>query len=196
MAFLSSLNIPLSGMTAERFRLDIISQNIANADNVASTPEEAYKRQMVVFGEDKTFTIGFSPKETERAGNILLYFKQADAIADFFTTIGASGTAMDIMTAKVEKEMRNTVTRQINCDSHNADKTVAAAQEQMNAIRRIAKDYGLDALPEPLKDAALLRIANPEASLADLATLSYPPVTKSCLNHRFKKIMGFKPEKE
>ena len=140
--------------------------------------------------------MGFSPKETERAGNSLLYFKQADAIADFFTTIGASGTAMDIMTAKVEKEMRNTVTRQINCDSHNADKTVAAAQEQMNAIRRIAKDYGLDALPEPLKDAALLRIANPEASLADLATLSYPPVTKSCLNHRFKKIMGFKPEKE
>lgn len=55
MAFLSSLNIPLSGMTAERFRLDIIGQNIANADNVASTPEEAYKRQMVVFGEDKTF---------------------------------------------------------------------------------------------------------------------------------------------
>ena len=140
--------------------------------------------------------MGFSPREAERGGNSLLYFKQADAIADFFTTIGASGTAMDIMTAKVEKEMRNTVTRQINCDSHNADKTVAAAQEQMNAIRRIAKDYGLDALPEPLKDAALLRIANPEASLADLATLSYPPVTKSCLNHRFKKIMGFKPEKE
>ena len=55
MAFLSSLNIPLSGMTAERFRLDIIAQNVANADNVASTPEEAYKRQMVVFGEDKTF---------------------------------------------------------------------------------------------------------------------------------------------
>lgn len=55
MAFLSSLNIPLSGMTAERFRLDIIAQNIANADNVATTPEEAYKRQMVVFGEDKTF---------------------------------------------------------------------------------------------------------------------------------------------
>lgn len=55
MAFLSSLNIPLSGMTAERFRIDIISQNIANADDVATTPEAAYKRQMVVFGEDKTF---------------------------------------------------------------------------------------------------------------------------------------------
>ncbi|MBP1543402.1 MAG: flagellar basal body rod protein FlgC [Oscillospiraceae bacterium] len=55
MAFLSSLNIPLSGMTAERLRLDIISQNVANADNVATREEDAYKRQMVVFGEDKTF---------------------------------------------------------------------------------------------------------------------------------------------
>ena len=55
MAFLSSLNIPLSGLTAERFRLDIIGQNLANAHDVATTPEEAYKRQMVVYGEDKTF---------------------------------------------------------------------------------------------------------------------------------------------
>lgn len=55
MAFLSSLNIPVSGMTAERFRMDLIAQNVANADNVATTPEEAYKRQIAVFGEDKAF---------------------------------------------------------------------------------------------------------------------------------------------
>ena len=54
----------------------------------------------------------------------------------------------------------------------------------------LVKEYGIDALPEPLKDAALLRIANPEASLADLAKLSYPPVTKSCISHRLKKIMS------
>lgn len=138
--------------------------------------------------------MGFTPKETQRSGNSLLYFKKADAIADFFTTIGAPVTAMNIMTAKVDKEMRNTITRQINCDSANTDKTVAAAQEQMEAIRRIAKTYGLDALPEPLKDAALLRITNPEASLADLAQLSYPPVTKSCLSHRLKKIISLAPE--
>ena len=138
--------------------------------------------------------MGFSPKETQRSGNSLLYFKQADAIADLFTTLGASKTALGIMTAKVDKEMRNTVTRQINCDSANADKTVAAAQVQLAAIRRAARQYGLDALPEPLRDAALLRIANPEASLAELAQLSYPPVTKSCLSHRLKKLMEFKPE--
>ena len=139
--------------------------------------------------------MGFSPRQTERAGNALLYFKQADAIADFFTAIGAPTTAMGVMTAKVEKEMRNTVTRQINCDSANTDKTVAAAQEQLAAIRRIVKDYGsLDVLPEPLKDAALLRVTNPEASLADLAQLSFPPVSKSCLSHRLKKLLTYTPE--
>lgn len=55
MAFLSSLNIPLSGMTAQRFRLDIISQNVSMADEVATNPDDVYKRQMVVFGEDRTF---------------------------------------------------------------------------------------------------------------------------------------------
>ena len=77
--------------------------------------------------------LGFTPKETQRGGNWLLYFKQADFIADFFTAIGAPGTAMNIMTAKVEKEMRNTITRRVNCDSANADKVVAAAQEQIDA---------------------------------------------------------------
>ena len=133
---------------------------------------------------------GFTARETQRGGNHLLYFKQADAIADFFTALGAPSAAMGVMTAKVEKEMRNTITRQINCDSANADKVVAAAQEQLDAIRRIAREIGLDALPEPLKDAALLRITNPAASLADLAQLSYPKVTKSCLSHRLKKLMA------
>ena len=151
-----------------------------------ATPHHSVSRET----ESLLLDMGFAPKETTRSGNALLYFKKADAIADFFTSIGAPVTAMSVMTAKVDKEMRNTVTRQINCDSANTDKTVAAAQEQMDAIRRLAKTYGLEALPEPLKDAALLRIANPAASLADLAQLSYPPVTKSCLSHRLRKIMS------
>ena len=150
-----------------------------------ATPHRSVSREMAAVLLD----LGFSPKETERSGNALLYFKKADAIADFFTALGAPVTALGVMTAKVDKEMRNTVTRQINCDSANADKTVAAAQEQIEAIRRYAKAYGLDSLPEPLKDAALLRITNPAASLADLALLSNPPVSKSCLNHRLKKIL-------
>ena len=151
-----------------------------------ATPHHAVSRE----SNSLLLDLDFSPREASRAGNSLLYFKQADAIADFFITIGASNTAMEIMTAKVEKEMRNTITRQTNCDNANIDKTIAAAQAQMDAIRAIAKEYGIDSLPEPLKDAALLRITNPEASLSDLATLSYPPVSKSCLSHRLKKIMS------
>ena len=139
--------------------------------------------------------LGFQPRLSERSGNTLLYFKQSDAIADLLTIIGAPVTSMRVLTAKVDKEMRNTVTRQINCDSANADKTVSAAQEQLAANRRYSARYGLDTLPEPLKDAALLRITNPAASLADLARLSSPPVTKSCLSHRLKKIISLADEK-
>ena len=172
------------------------------AGGSVTDPEKRYHLELATAHQSvsrEVYTLlldmGFSPRETQRAGNALLYFKQADAIADFFTAIGAPATAMSIMTAKVEKEMRNTVTRQINCDSANTDKTVAAAQAQLAAIRRIVKEYGsLDVLPEPLKDAALLRVTNPEASLADLAQLSFPPVSKSCLSHRLKKLLSYTPE--
>lgn len=173
------------------------------AGGSVTDPEKRYHLEISTSHKSvirETFSImldlGLNPKESERSGNGLLYFKQSDAIADFLTLIGASVTAMNVMTAKVEKEMRNTITRQINCDSANADKTVQAAQEQLDAIRSYANAYGLDSLPEPLKDAALLRITNPEASLADLAKLSYPEVSKSCLSHRLRKIMSLAPKEE
>ena len=130
--------------------------------------------------------MGFSPKETLRAGHYVLYFKQSEAIEDFFTTIGAPGAAMGIMSAKIEKEMRSAVNRKVNCDSANADKIVLAAQAQLDRIRAL----GLDNLPPDLRDVALLRIANPEASLSDLALLSDPPVSKSAINHRMRKLMN------
>lgn len=134
-------------------------------------------------------------RSAQRKGNYLLYLKQADAIADFLTTIGAAVSSMDIASAKVEKDMRNTINRKVNCDSANADKVVAAAAEQMAAIRFLDQNGGLDALPDKLQEAALLRIANPEASLADLSQLSFPSVSKSCLSHRLKKIVDL-AEKE
>ena len=151
-----------------------------------ATPHRNVNREMTSILLD----LGFEPKETQRRGDSLLYFKKADAIADFLTQIGAPVSSMNVMTAKVDKEMRNLVTRRINCDTANADKTVLAAQEQIDAIHAVAKAWGgLYELPEPLQQAAMLRIANPEASLADLARLSDPPVSKSCLNHRLRKLM-------
>lgn len=173
------------------------------AGGTVTDPEKRYHLELATSHKSvarETFSIlldiNLSPKESSRGANTLLYFKQSDAIADFLTTIGASTTAMNVITAKVEKEMNNKITRRVNCDSANAEKTVTAAQEQIAAIRRFAGAYGLDALPEPLKDAALLRVANPEASLADLARLSFPEVSKSCLSHRLKKIAELAPGEE
>ena len=133
--------------------------------------------------------LGFSPREARRGRSFVTYFKQSEAIADFLTCIGAPVAAMELMAAKVEKDMRNVINRKVNCDTANADKTVAAAQQQLAAIRRLEEEPGLGSLPEGLQQAALLRIANPEASLADLAQLSVPSVTKSCLSHRLKKLV-------
>jgi len=143
----------------------------------------------------ETFSIllelGFFPKDAARSGNYVIYFKQSEAIEDFFTLMGAPVSAMEIMSAKVEKDMRNAVNRRVNCDSANADKIVLAAQEQLDAIRRIERTTGLDELPDKLREAALLRIANPEASLTDLAALAMPAVSKSCISHRLRKLTEF-----
>ena len=138
--------------------------------------------------------LGFPPHDSTRAGSYMLYYKRADVIADLLTLLGAQHASLEVMSAQVERDMNNKVNRQINCDSANADKVVATAQQQLEAILRIKEQYGLDILPEKLHEAALLRIANPEASLADLAKLSYPSVTKSTLNYRLKKIMEFHVE--
>lgn len=138
--------------------------------------------------------LNFSPRESTRGGNSILYFKQADAISDLLTTVGASNKGMEVISAKIEKSMSNTVNRKLNCDFANADKVVMAAQEQLSAIKKVDKALGLTELPDGLQQAAFLRIANPEASLADLALLSDPPVTKSCLNHRLKKLMSMAKE--
>ncbi len=134
--------------------------------------------------------LGFAPKDTMRGGNSVIYFKQADVIAELLSTLGATNGGMQVVAAKIEKSMSNSVNRKLNCDFANADKVVAAAQEQLNAIKKVDREVGIENLPEGLQQAAFLRIANPDMSLADLAVLSDPPVTKSCLNHRLKKLMA------
>ena len=135
--------------------------------------------------------LGFVPGAVTRGGNYVLYYKKSEIIEDLLSTIGATTCAMRVMEAKVEKSMTNSINRKVNCDAANVDKTVAAAQAQLEAIRRIDREYGLDTLPEPLQQAALLRFANPEVSLTDLAKLSYPPVSRSTLSYRLKKLMEY-----
>ena len=166
------------------------------AGGSVTDPEKRYHLELATAHlrvSRETFSVllelGFQPKEATRSGNYINYFKQSEVMEDLLTTLGAPVAAMAIMSAKVEKDMRNAINRKVNCDSANADKIVSAAQEQLEAIRRIDRVQGLGELPEKLCETALLRVANPDSSLADLALLSDPPVTKSCLGHRLKKLV-------
>ena len=131
---------------------------------------------------------GYPPKGLSRNGSFITYFKQSDQIEDFLTLIGAPVAAMHIMSAKLEKDLRNSVNRRLNCDSANLDKAVGAAQEQLEAIRRLREAGVLEELPDKLQLTAALRLENPELSLSELAEEFDPPVTKSCLNHRLRKL--------
>lgn len=131
---------------------------------------------------------GFEPKSLTRGANHMAYFKQSEAIADFLTAIGAPLAAMELMNAKAEKDLRGGVNRRVNCDAHNLDKAVDAAQAQLEVIRRLSERMDLDALPPKLAEAARLRLDHPDLNLSELAALCRPPITKSSLSHRLKKL--------
>ena len=138
--------------------------------------------------------MGLTAKETERKGSSVLYFKQSETIEDFLTAIGAPISAMAVITAKIEKDWRNDANRKTNCDSANVDKAVAAAQEQLTAIRRLEERGILATLPEKLRETARLRREYPETTLSELAQLHEPPISKSAVNHRMRKLMSLTEE--
>ena len=135
--------------------------------------------------------MGANPRSVQRSGYYVIYFKQSEYIEDFLTFIGAPVAAMDVMNAKLEKDLRNQINRKLNCDSANLDKTVDAAHSQMECIRRLSKFGVMEQLPEKLRETAAKRLLYPELSLQELAAEFEPPITKSCLNHRLRKLMEY-----
>ena len=133
--------------------------------------------------------LGFDPKDTQRNGASILYFKQSEAIENFLAFLGAGVASMGVMEAKIEKGMKNKINRIVNCDNANTSKVVEAAQAQIAAIRRLEKQGTLQTLPEKLRQTAALRLENPEANLTELAAMFDPPLTKSALNHRLRKLV-------
>ncbi|MBO4854636.1 MAG: DNA-binding protein WhiA [Oscillospiraceae bacterium] len=133
--------------------------------------------------------MGFTSRSVARGGSSVVYFKQSEHIEDFLTTIGAPASAMEVMTAKVAKEIRNGANRAMNCDMANVNKTLDAAAQQCLAIEALERRGGLNRLPEKLRQTAQLRLNYPEMTLGELAERSDPPVSKSCINHRMRKIM-------
>lgn len=138
--------------------------------------------------------MGFEAKLATRKGSFLLYVKHSETLEELLTVMGAGVAAMEVMNAKLEKDIRNGVNRRVNCDAANLDKVVQAAQEQLAAIDRLAERGVLSSLPDKLREAAELRRQFPECTLSELAEQCSPPVSKSCLNHRLRKLMALAAE--
>ena len=95
---------------------------------------------------------------------------------------------MNLENVRILKEMRNSVNRKVNCETANINKTVNAAVKQMEDIKRIRGTIGFDNIPEPLAEIAQARLDYPEATLKELGTYLDPPVGKSGVNHRLRKL--------
>ena len=132
----------------------------------------------------------------ERKGDFVFYLKDCSAIMDLLALIGANDSVLALSNELVTRELRNKVNRQVNCINANINKTVEASMKQVEAINTIISTIGLESLPEDLQEVAMLRLANQEESLEELLKLSTIKLTRSGLNHRFRKIIKIAKELE
>lgn len=134
---------------------------------------------------------GLDAKQVQRKKYYVVYIKEGENIADFLNVIEAHQALMEFENARIYKDVRNRVNRKVNCEAANINKTVNAAARQVADIEYIRSVCGLEKLPDALREMAYVRLENPEGSLEELGKLLDPPVGKSGVNHRLRKIGEF-----
>ena len=149
---------------------------------VCRTPEQAERLQELM----KEFET--EPKVVERKNYYVVYLKEGSQIVDMLNVMEAYVSLMNLENVRILKEMRNTVNRKVNSETANISKTVNAAVKQISDIELIRDTEGLDSLPLPLREMAQVRLEYPEAPLKDLGQYMDPPVGKSGINHRLRKL--------
>ncbi|MBQ3153981.1 MAG: DNA-binding protein WhiA [Clostridia bacterium] len=133
--------------------------------------------------------VGFDAKVTERRGKKLIYLKKSEAVSDIVSLMGAVKYSLKIMEVQVDKQCRNELNRMVNAETANLNRTAGASAKQLAAIHKLKEDKKFGALPIELQTAAEMRLAHPEANLEELRTYFDPPISKSGLNHRLRKII-------
>lgn len=160
-----------------------------------SAPEKSYHFEIVCETQAKAMqlseiikTFEIESKIVERKKHFVVYIKEGAGIVDMLNVMQAHVSLMDLENVRILKEMRNSVNRKVNCETANLTKTVNAAVKQVEDIRYIEQKIGLGALPEVLEEAARVRLQLPDASLKELGEAMTPPLGKSGINHRLKRI--------
>lgn len=133
-------------------------------------------------------SFGLDAKIVERKNHYVVYLKEGSQIVDVLNVMEAHKALLDLENVRILKNMRNQVNRQVNCETANINKIVNAAVRQTEDIAFIQKEIGIEKLPPNLQEAAKARLEYPEASLEELGSYLTPPVGKSGMNHRLRKI--------
>ena len=134
---------------------------------------------------------GFTAKQSQRKEKHIVYLKDRETIADFLGCIGAVSSMMKMENSLIIKDMRNSVNRRVNFETANIERTVGAAVKDIDDIRYIESNGGLKQLPGGLREIAEIRMEYPEASLKSLGEAMDPPLGKSGVNHRLRKIREY-----
>lgn len=160
-----------------------------------SDPEKSYHFEIVCPSEEKAAQLrdvindfDCGAKIVARKKNYVVYIKEGAQIVDILNVMEAHVALMNLENVRIIKEMRNSVNRQVNCETANINKTVNAAVRQIEDIHYIEEKIGLDSLPENLREIAEIRLQYPDAALKELGTYLQPPVGKSGVNHRLRKL--------
>lgn len=160
-----------------------------------SNPEKAYHLEYVTNTEEHSQDLcniinsfGLNSKIVVRKDNFVVYLKEGEQIVDLLNIMGAHQALLKFEDIRVLKEVRNNINRLVNCETANLSKTIDASMRQIENIEKIRKFMGLDKLPKKLRDVAEARLNNPEATLKEIGAMLDPPVGKSGVNHRFRKI--------
>ncbi|MCD7817951.1 MAG: DNA-binding protein WhiA [Lachnospiraceae bacterium] len=160
-----------------------------------SNPEKSYhfeiscsSREHAVQLQSLIHSFGPDAKIVQRKSHYIVYIKEGAQIVDMLNIMEAPVALMNLENIRIVREMRNTVNRKVNCEAANINKTVNAAVRQMEDIRCLRDSTGFERLPQGLADIAELRLANPDASLKELGEMLVPPIGKSGVNHRLRKL--------
>lgn len=160
-----------------------------------SDPDKSYHMEFVTNSEefaislkDLINSLGLNSKIVPRKNNHIVYLKESEQISDLLSVIGAHKALLSLQNTKVLKEMRNNVNRIVNCETANLSKTVNASVRQVEDINLIQKTIGISNLPKNLQEIALIRVEYEDMTLKELGEILDPPIGKSGVNHRLRKI--------
>ncbi len=160
-----------------------------------SAPEKGYHLEFVTANERKAKQLqeviqsfGIDAKTILRKKYHVVYMKESEAIVDLLNIMEAHVALMKLENLRILKELRNTVNRRVNCETANINKTLDSSRKQQEDIRLLKEKYGLENLPKGLQQIARIRLEEPEASLKELGEMLEPPIGKSGVNHRLRKL--------